>query len=102
MPTTPDQPSLPPRMTGLLGVFFVNTQVTIYIKALARGVDSMLMAEAAALALAAAVNDRLNFSNTSFLSDCQQVGSIPKCYRPNQSSRLDNQVLHSAICQLLT
>jgi hypothetical protein len=31
------------------------------------------MAEAAALALAAMVNDRLNFNNTAFLSDCQQL-----------------------------
>ena len=36
-------------------------------------VDSVLMAEAAALALAATVNDRLNFNNTSFLSDCPQL-----------------------------
>jgi hypothetical protein len=31
------------------------------------------MAEAAALALASTINDRLNFNNTSFLSDCQQL-----------------------------
>jgi hypothetical protein len=31
----------------------------------------MIMAEAAALALAALVNNRLNLNNTAFLSDCQ-------------------------------
>jgi hypothetical protein len=31
------------------------------------------MAEAAALALAARVNESLNFDNTTFLSDCQQL-----------------------------
>lgn len=74
--TPPDQLSLTPKMAGL-GIFFVNTQVqlaqTIYIKAVMTSVDSVLMAEAAALALAATVNDRLNFNNTSFLSDCQQL-----------------------------
>jgi hypothetical protein len=74
--TTPDHPSLPPR-TASLGVFFVNPQVqpmhTIYIKAFMTGVGSVLMAEAVALALAATVNDALNFNNTSFLSDCQQL-----------------------------
>jgi hypothetical protein len=46
---------------------------TIYIKAFMTGVGSVLMAEAVALALAATVNDALNFNNTSFLSDCQQL-----------------------------
>jgi hypothetical protein len=34
---------------------------------------SVIMAEAAALALAAVINDSLNFTNTNFLSDCQQL-----------------------------
>ncbi|XP_066388478.1 uncharacterized protein [Miscanthus floridulus] len=72
----PDQPSLPPRIAGL-GIFLVNPQVqptqTIYIKAQVSGVHSVLMAKAAALALAATLNDRLNFNNTTFLSDCQQL-----------------------------
>jgi len=74
--TAPDHPSLPPRMAGL-GIFFVNTQVQpaqmIYIKAQMSGTHSVLMAEAAALALAAVLNDALNFNNTAFLSDCQQL-----------------------------
>ena len=37
------------------------------------GDQSVLMAEAAALALAAVLNDALNFDNTAFLSDCQQL-----------------------------
>jgi hypothetical protein len=74
--TAPDHPSLPPGLAGL-GIFFVNTQVqpaqTIYIEAHLSGTQSVIMAEAAALALAAMVNDRLNFNNTAFLSDCQQL-----------------------------
>jgi hypothetical protein len=58
-------------------MFFVNTQVqpaqTIYIKAKISGVHSVLMAEAAALALAAALNEAFTFNNTTFLSDCQQL-----------------------------
>jgi hypothetical protein len=74
--TAPDQPSLPPRKASL-GILFVNTQVqpaqTIYIKAQVTGIHSVLMAEAAALALAARVNDSFNFYNTIFLSDSQQL-----------------------------
>jgi len=73
--TVPDHPSLPPRMAGL-GILFVNTQVqpaqTIFIKAQLTGVQSVPIAEAAALALTARVNESLNFDNTTFLSDCQQ------------------------------
>jgi hypothetical protein len=36
-------------------------------------VDSVLLAEAAALALAATVNDRLSFNNTNYFSDCQEL-----------------------------
>jgi len=63
-------------MAGL-GILFFNTQVqpvqTIYIKAQVSRVQSVLMAEAAALALAAMVNDNLNFNNTTFLLDCRQL-----------------------------
>jgi hypothetical protein len=52
----------------LVCFFFVNPHVhptqTIYIKALASGVYSVLMAKAAALALAATINDILHFNNT--------------------------------------
>lgn len=72
----PDQPAMPRRSAGL-GVFFVNPQVqptqTVYIRARVSGVHSVLMAEAAALALAATISDLLNFNNTTFLSDCQQL-----------------------------
>jgi hypothetical protein len=58
-----------------IGILFVDTQVqpaqTIFIKAQLAGVQSVLMAEVAALALNAQVNDSLNFDNTTFLSDCQ-------------------------------
>lgn len=71
--TTPDHPTLTPRKAGL-GILFVNTQVqpaqTIYIKAQMSAAHSVIMAEAAALALAAMINDALDFNNTAFLSDC--------------------------------
>jgi hypothetical protein len=61
-------------MAGI-GILFVNTQSTqtIFIKAQLAGVQSVLMAEAAALALAAQVIDSLHYDNTTFLSDCQQL-----------------------------
>jgi hypothetical protein len=63
-------------MAGL-GILFVNMQVqpaqTIFIRAQLTGVQLVLMAEAAALALAARVNESLNFDNTTFLLDCQQL-----------------------------
>lgn len=72
----PDQPLMSPRAAGL-GVLLVNTQVqpaqTIYIKAIMSDAHSVIMAEAAALALAATVTDLLNFNNTAFLSDCKQL-----------------------------
>jgi hypothetical protein len=73
--TEPDRPSLPPRLAGL-EIFFVNALVqpaqTIYIKAHMPVTQSVIMAEAAALALTALVNNRLSFNNITFLSDCQQ------------------------------
>ena len=72
----PDHTLSPPRTAGI-GIFLVNTQVqpvqTIYIKALMSGAHSVIMAEAAALALAAMVADLLNFTNIAFLSDCNQL-----------------------------
>jgi hypothetical protein len=37
------------------------------------GIQSVIMAEAATLALAALINDWLNFNYTTFLTDCQQL-----------------------------
>jgi hypothetical protein len=58
--TQPDQTSRSPRLAGL-GILFVNTQVqpaqTIYTKAKVTGIQSVIMAEAATLALAALIND---------------------------------------------
>jgi len=63
--TALDHPSQQPRLAGL-GIFFVNTQVqpaqTIYIKAHMPATQSVIMAEAAALALAALVNNRLGLT----------------------------------------
>lgn len=49
------------------------------------------MAEAAALALAAAVNDRLNVNNTTFLSDCQNV--VQFINAADQSTPLEWRIL---------
>jgi len=71
-----DQPVPNPRLAGL-GVFILNTQAhpvqSIYIKARFRDSTSVLMAEAASLALAAQVIQRLNITNCNFLSDCEQL-----------------------------
>jgi hypothetical protein len=70
--TSLDFPSLPPRNAGL-GLFIVNTQVhpaqTIFVKAILTGAISVLMAEAAAMALAAIVTDCLNMQEIIFLSN---------------------------------
>lgn len=72
----PDQPSQHARRAGI-GILFVNTQVhpvqTIYIKAAMTETQSVITVEAAAMALAAMVMDRLGFNDVSFLSDCSQL-----------------------------
>lgn len=74
--TAPDLPTLSPRPASI-GLFIINTQVnpvqTIYIKARMIGTTSVLMAEAAAIALAAVVTQRLNLQQVHFLSDNQQL-----------------------------
>ena len=74
--TTPDHLSTTNRRAGL-GIFIVNQQVqpaqTIYIRAQMSQAHSVLMAEAAALALATTIADQLHYNNVSFLSDCQQL-----------------------------
>jgi hypothetical protein len=74
--TLPDQPNQQPRRAGI-GILFVNTQVkpvqTIYIKAAMTQTLSVIMAEAAAMALAAVVTEQLNYNGVSFLSDCSQL-----------------------------
>jgi ribonuclease HI len=74
--TAPDQPTKSIRPAGL-GIFLVNVQVrptqTIYIRAKLPACSSVLMAEAASLALAATAADRLSLSNMWFLSDSQSL-----------------------------
>ena len=74
--TALDQPHLQPRFAGL-GVFILNLQEqpaqAIYIKAKHVACTSVLMAEAASLALASAIIDRLNLTRVSYLSDCEQL-----------------------------
>jgi len=73
---TPDQSDPQPRMAGL-GIFILNPQAqhvqTIYIKSRMVTCTSVLMAEAASLALAVIVIHRLNINGYSFLSDCEQL-----------------------------
>jgi len=60
-----------------VGIFIINTQVhppqNIYIKAAICDSTSVIMAEAAAMALAAAVSDRLQLQHTNFLTDSQDL-----------------------------
>jgi ribonuclease HI len=73
--TPPDQQSIL-RQAGL-GVFFVNTEAhltqTIYIKVKLDACSSVLMAEAAALALAVQVALHMNLTSINFLSDNEQL-----------------------------
>lgn len=63
--------------TAGIGIFIINTSIQpsqyIYIKATLNATASVLMAEAAALALAALVTDKLGFQQVHFLSDSQQL-----------------------------
>lgn len=74
--TQPDQPSNHIRPAGIR-ILIVNTQVqsvqTVYIKAAMTATHSVITAEAAAMALAAIILDRLGFSDVSYLSDCSQL-----------------------------
>jgi len=74
--TSPDQPSLMLRQAGL-GILIVNTEApttqTGYIKTRLTACSSVLMAEAAALALAVNVTHHMKLTNINFLSDCEQL-----------------------------
>jgi hypothetical protein len=74
--TTPDHPGSPPTTAGL-GVFILNFQAhptqIIYIKARLENCTSVIMAEAASLALASSLIQAFNIDNCSYLSDCQQL-----------------------------
>jgi hypothetical protein len=60
---------------------------TIYIKAKPVGCTSVLMAEAASLAFAALVTDRMNLTNINFLSDYEQL--VHFLNAPDQSNPPD-------------
>jgi ribonuclease HI len=74
--TTPDQPNQQPSLAGL-GVFILNLQEqptqAMYIKAKLHACTSVIMAEAAALALASVIIDKLNITGVNFLSDSEQL-----------------------------
>jgi hypothetical protein len=87
--TQPDHLNPHSRMAGL-GVFIIKTQEhpiqSIYIKAKLLTCSSVLMAEAASLALAASIIYRLNINGCNFLSDCEQlVHSINSADHSNPS-----------------
>jgi ribonuclease HI len=73
---SPNGPSPQLRQAGI-GIKFVNMQVqppnAIYIKAIVKEVSSVVMAEAAALALAASTATNLGFMQVSFLTDSSQL-----------------------------
>jgi hypothetical protein len=66
-----------------LDIFILHFQEqvpqSIYIKARLHSCTSALMAEAAALALAATVCTALNFTGVNFLSDCEQLVHHLRC-----------------------
>jgi hypothetical protein len=78
--TSPDQVAAVPT-TASLGIFILNFQVqptqTIYIKATLTKCSSVIMAEAASLALASSITQAMNIHNCNFLSDCQQLVHFP-------------------------
>lgn len=75
----PDSVSSSPRRAGI-GTFILNMQVhppeNIYIKATLPDSSSVLMAEAAAIALAAVVTGKLGLRHTNFLSDNQGLDNF--------------------------
>jgi ribonuclease HI len=74
--TSPDQQPQVNRNAGI-GIIFHNPMLQpeqkIEIQAIMTTTQSVIMAEAAALALAANIADKLHFNNISFLSDCSQL-----------------------------
>jgi len=85
--TSPDLASNLSRDAGI-GIFIVNNQVhpvqTIYIKAAMKETSSVLMAEAAALALAATVAKHLHLRQVSFLSDNQPLVNFLNNANPDE------------------
>jgi hypothetical protein len=74
--TSLDQAGAAPTIAGL-GIFILNFQVqptqTIYIKATLTSCSSVIMAEAASLALASSITRAMNIHNCNFLSDCTRA-----------------------------
>lgn len=74
--TTPDQPNQQPTLAGL-GIFLLNPQDqpihALYIRARLQASTSVIMGEAACLALASIVTTRLNLTGVTFLSDNEQL-----------------------------
>lgn len=74
--TTLDHHPPTPRTAGL-GIFIVNSQVqptnTIYIRACLEETHTAISAEAAVIALATALLNKMDNQQVSFLSDCAQL-----------------------------
>lgn len=77
--TLPDQEPQVSRRAGI-GILITNTNqeqaLTVYIQATMQNVLSVLMAETAALSLAAVVSNRMKLQQVNFLSDNQQIVSF--------------------------
>jgi hypothetical protein len=114
--TAPDLHTHGSRVAGL-GVFFVNLQTTppqsIYIKATMKTAFSVLMAEAAAMALAATLLEslQLHLQHATILSDNQQLVNFlngsdlahPPDWRIKPYTQLINTSVHNtatSICRI--
>lgn len=93
--TTPDSSSNTATDAGL-GVLIINNHIrpaqNFYIEALFLGSTTVLMAEAAALALAAIIIQSLNLQGVKFLSDNEQL--VLFLNDPDQSNPLDWRIKH--------
>lgn len=102
--TTPDNNMQVERPAGL-GIFMLtgrlNNTSTIYIKAKMRSCNTVIMAEAAALALAAQILRALDVQQPNFLSDNQQVVTFLNGVN-HINSKLGDQAIHTGLhqCQL--
>jgi ribonuclease HI len=102
--TAPDNQAHDPRDAGL-GIFIVNNQVnpplSIFIKAAMRSSSSVLMAESAAMALAAKVLEKLQLQQATILSDNQQLvnflNGTDLAHPPDWRIKPYTQLIHASV-----
>jgi hypothetical protein len=89
-------------MAGL-GVFILNFQVqpiqAIYVQAKLEATTSVIMAEAASLALASAIIAQLNLTAINYLSDCEQLVHFLNSEDLSNPPRLENEDIHTTLQQ---